>query len=332
MPISCTLRLNMTGLSPDPATESKRYRAALEMAEWADTRGLGTVNLEEHHCADNGWLPSPITLAAMVVARTRRVRVSVVALLVPLYDPVRLAEDIAVLDLMSEGRFTFVAGLGYRPVEYHAMGKSWKDRGRLMDEALETMLAAWSGEPFEYRGNTIRVTPVPMTRPHPFFMMGGMSRVAASRAARLGLPFFPPIHDPELEAWYYAELERHGKKGFVYSLDVANTMLFVDEDPEAAWAELAPYFLRELQEYGSWKVEGVPRPKEETVHTVEDLREQKRFEILRPEEARARLEQAPNATVVLHPLAGGVPIERAWRSLELFGEKVWGPLVAAGRA
>jgi alkanesulfonate monooxygenase SsuD/methylene tetrahydromethanopterin reductase-like flavin-dependent oxidoreductase (luciferase family) len=331
MPISCTLRLNMTGLSPDPVLESKRYRAALDMAEWADARGLGTVNLEEHHCAENGWLPSPITLAAMVIARTRRVRVSVVALLVPLYDPVRLAEDIAVLDLMSEGRFTFVAGLGYRPVEYHAMGKSWEDRGRLMDEALETLLAAWSGEPFEYRGNEIRVTPVPMTRPHPFFMMGGMSRAAARRAARLGLPFFPPVHDPELEAFYQSELERNGKQGFVYSLDVANTMLFVDEDPESAWDELAPYFLRELQEYGGWKVEGVPRPKEEPVRSVEDLRAQKRFEILRPEEARARLEAAPDATVVLHPLAGGVPIDRAWRSLELFGEKVWDPLVAAGR-
>jgi alkanesulfonate monooxygenase SsuD/methylene tetrahydromethanopterin reductase-like flavin-dependent oxidoreductase (luciferase family) len=330
MPISCTLRLNMTGLSPDPATESERYRAALDMAEWADAHGFGTVNLEEHHCAENGWLSAPLMLAAMVIARTRRVRVSIVALLVPLYDPIRLAEDIAVLDLMSEGRFTFVAGIGYRPLEYHATGRRWEDRGRLMDEALETLLAAWTGEPFDYRGQEIRVTPVPMSRPHPFFMLGGMSRAAARRAARLGLPFFPALHDPELEAYYHAELERHGKQGFVYSLGESNSMLFVDEDPDAAWDELAPYFLRELQEYGRWKVEGVPRPNEEPVLGIEDLRRQKRFEILSPRAARARLESDPNAMVVLHPLAGGIPVERAWQSLELFGE-VWESLRKADR-
>lgn len=321
----------MTGRSQDPEIESQRYRAALDMAEWADARGFGTVNLEEHHCAENGWLPSPLTLAAMVIARTRRVRVSVVALLVPLYDPIRLAEDIAVLDLMSEGRFTFVTGIGYRPLEYHATGRSWEDRGRLMDECLETLLAAWTGERFVYRGQELRVTPVPMTRPHPFFMVGGMSRAAARRAARLGLPFFPPQHDAELEAYYHAELERHGKQGFVFSLGEANTMLFVDEEPEAAWEELAPYFLRELQEYGSWKVEGVPRPSEESVQTIEELRSQKRFEILHPDEARARFEGDPNGMAVLHPLAGGIPVERAWRSLELFGARVWDPLVGEGK-
>ena len=320
MRAQATLRLNMTGLSEDPADEAERYRAAIDMAVYAEEHGFQTVNLEEHHCAENGWLPAPLTLAAMIIARTKRVRVNIGALLVTLYDPIRLAEDIAILDLVSGGRFSFVAGLGYRPVEYHATGRSWPDRGQLMDECLETLLQAWSGKPFEYRGETIRVTPSPVSRPHPFFMVGGMSPVAARRAARLGLPFHPPTERPDLEAVYRDELARQGKSGLYVSPGKGNAMLVVDEDPHAAWQELAPYFLRELQEYSSWKQEGVPRPGEDAVHSVEDLREQARFTILDAADFRLRFQGSDSGSAVVHPLAGGIPIARGWEILERFAD------------
>jgi len=324
--VNAALRINMTGLCNDPADEARRYQAMLDMVEYVEERGFGAVNMEEHHCAENGWLPAPLTVAAMVVARTRRVRVSIAALLVTLYDPIRLAEDIAVLDLASGGRFSFVAGLGYRPLEYHATGKCWEDRGRLMDECIDTLLKAWTGEPFEYRGERVRVTPVPVTRPHPFFFIGGMSGVAARRAARFGLPFYPPMDRPDLKKAYEAELARLGKQGFYYSPGEGNSMLFVDEDPETAWDELAPYFLRELTEYSSWKQEGVPRPSEDPVETIDDLKRQKRFEILTPAAARKRFASNSKEIAVMHPLAGGVPLDRAWYRLRLFCEEVLAPL------
>jgi alkanesulfonate monooxygenase SsuD/methylene tetrahydromethanopterin reductase-like flavin-dependent oxidoreductase (luciferase family) len=329
VPVTTALRINMTGMSDDPVEESRRYRAALDMAAHAEDSGFDIVNLEEHHCAENGWLPSPLTLAAMIIARTERIRVTVTALLVTLYDPVRLAEDIAILDLVSQGRFSFVAGLGYRPVEYHATGRSWEDRGRLMDETIETLLTAWKGEPFAYRGQTIRVTPRPMSQPHPFFFIGGMSAVAARRAARFGLPFHPPMRQPELEAIYHAELKRVGKQGFVYSPGDDNSMLVIEDDPEAAWKDLAPYFLRELREYGEWKQDGIPRPSEEDVSTEADLREQKRFEILTPRECIERYRARASSTAVLHPLAGGIPIDRAWASFRRFTDEVL-PAISAG--
>ena len=83
-----------------------------------------------------------------------------------------------------------IGGLGYRPEEYAAHGKDWTERGALMDECVDAMLKAWTGEPFEYRGTTVRVTPRPLTQPHPTFMLGGTSKVAARRAARFGLPIF----------------------------------------------------------------------------------------------------------------------------------------------
>ncbi len=124
----------------------------------------------------NSWLPSPFTFVGAVFGATRRIAVTVSAIIEPLHDPLRLAEDIAVLDLLSAGRLVTVAGIGYRPEEYERAGVEWGRRGRLQDELLETLLAAWTGEPFPYRGRTARVTPRPYTRPHPTLLVGGSSR------------------------------------------------------------------------------------------------------------------------------------------------------------
>lgn len=323
MTVSTALRINMTGLAPTPTEESKRYRAALDMAAFADAHGFSVVSVEEHHGAENGWLPAPLLLAGMIVARTERIAVNVTALLVPLYDPIRLAEEIAILDLASGGRFSFVAGMGYRPLEFAALDKDWDTRGERMDQVLETLLTAWRGDPFLYNGALIRVTPTPLTKPHPPFAIGGMTKAAARRAARFGLPFYPPMGLRELEAVYHEELARHGKRGIVVYPDEANAMIFVDEDPERAWVELAPHFLREAREYASWRREGVPRPGEQPVETIEALRAQRRYEILTPAACVERIRASgPRATLCLHPLAGGIPIERAWSSLRLYAEKV----------
>lgn len=316
------LRLNMTGSGRDPADGAARYRAAIEMAVHAEQHGFDVVNLEEHHCAENAWLASPLMLAGMIAARTSRIRISVTALLVTLYDPIRLAEDIAVLDVVSGGRFSFTAGLGYRPIEYHATGQRWSDRGRRMDETIATLLKAWTGEPFEHRGEVVRVAPKPVSRPHPMFLIGGQSAPAARRAARFGLPFYPPVHDPRLEKLYRDELARLGQTGFYLHPGSGNSMLILDRDPERAWPELAPHLLAELREYASWRQAGVPRPGEEPVESVDDLRRQKRFEILTPAACLDELQSGRRAIAVLHPLAGGIPLERAWQSLRLFSDEV----------
>lgn len=331
--VSTALRINMTGLAPDPEEESRRYRTALEMAAFADRRGFSVVSVEEHHCAENGWLPAPLLLAGMIVARTERIAVNVTALLVPLYDPIRLAEEIAILDLVSGGRFSFVAGMGYRPAEFAALDKDWDGRGARMDHVLETLLRAWQGEPFEYNGRMIRVTPTPRSKPHPPFAIGGMTKAAARRAARFGLPFYPALGLPELEPVYREALARHGRRGVVVQPDEANAMVFVDRDPERAWAELAPCFLREAREYASWRRAGVPRPGEQPVETIDGLRAQGRYVILTPEQCLERIRAGrPGSTLCLHPLAGGIPVERAWSCLELYADEVQGRLGEIGSA
>jgi hypothetical protein len=93
------------------------YAAALEMCAWAEDRGCLACVLCEHHCAEDGYLPSPLVLASAIAARTQRLMMSLVIIL-PFYDPVRLAEDMAVLDLVSKGRATYVFGIGYRAEEF----------------------------------------------------------------------------------------------------------------------------------------------------------------------------------------------------------------------
>src|SRR6266436_2269578 len=152
-------------------THAELYRACLDQCAWADDLGLDTVVLSEHHGVDDGYLPAPLTLAAAIAGRTKRIRINIAAVLVPLHDPVRLAEQLAVLDLASESRVGFVAGLGYRAEEFEMAGIERTQRGKLLDEYVGVMRQAWTGEPFEWRGRTIRVTPKP--RSQPMVLIGG---------------------------------------------------------------------------------------------------------------------------------------------------------------
>lgn len=317
MPVT-VVRFNLVAPGARPAELGARYRAALEMAAHADDRGVTTVQTEEHHGAENNWLPSPFAFAGAVFGATRRVAVTISAVIGPLHDPLRLAEEIAVLDLLSGGRLVTVAGIGYRPQEYEQFGVDFSRRGKLQDELLETLLRAWTGEPFPYRGRTVRVTPRPFTEPHPLLLVGGSSRPAARRAARLGLPFFPSAHLPELEAYYKERLAEYGTEGWVMMPAAETPLLHVAEDPDRAWAEYGRHFLHEARTYASWQSGAVRSAVRSTATTVAELRAEGVYRILTPQQcAGLGLD-----SYVLHPLAGGMPVEEGWRSLRLFCERV----------
>jgi alkanesulfonate monooxygenase SsuD/methylene tetrahydromethanopterin reductase-like flavin-dependent oxidoreductase (luciferase family) len=318
------IRFNQVQPGLEPVEMSARYQATIDMAAYADSHGFEIVSLEEHHGAPDGWSPSPLITAGLVFGRCPRVGVSISALLVPLHDPLRIAEDIAVLDLARGGRLTVIAGLGYRPSEYEAHGKSWEDRGRLMDEALDAMLQAWTGEPFSYRGTTVQVTPRPFTQPHPLVLVGGTSRPAARRAARLGLPLSPAAHLPELEAYYYEQCAEHGTTGFCAMPGADLSLLFVSEDPDRTWDTLGEHFLHEARTYASWQTPDIRSAVHSHAATAADLRAEGIYQVLTPDECVARAKEAGPAGAVftLHPLVGGMPIDEGWRCLTLFGEQV----------
>lgn len=320
MPVT-VVRFNLVDPDATPTSLSERYKAALEMSTYADDRGISTVQTEEHHGVDNNWLPSPFTFAGAVFGATRRIAVTVSAIIGPLYDPLRLAEDIAVLDLLSGGRLVTVAGIGYRPEEYEAFGVEWKRRGKLQDELLETLLKAWTGEPFEFRGRTVRVTPRPHTQPHPLLLVGGSSQAAARRAARLGLPFFPSAHLPELEAYYNERLAEYGTEGWTMMPAAETPLLHIADDPDRTWAEHGEHFLHEARTYASWQSKDIRSAVKSAATTVEELRAEGVYRVLTPDEC-VTYAQGGADNLVLHPLSGGMPLDEGWRSLHHFCENV----------
>lgn len=310
------VRFNLVDPGATPESLSARYRAALEMAAYADAHGVDTVQTEEHHGVADSWLPSPFVLAAAVFGATRRIAVTVSAVIGPLHDPLRLAEDIAVLDLLSAGRLATVVGIGYRREEYERAGVAWAERGRLQDELLETLLRAWSGEPFAFRGRTVTVTPRPFTRPHPLLLVGGSSRAAARRAARLGLPLFPSAHLPELEAYYHEQRAVHGTDGFCMMPSAETPLLHVSEDPDRTWAAYGEHFLHEARTYASWQSDDIRSAVRSAATTVAELRDEGVYRVVTPKACAALAGELDS--LVLHPLCGGMPVEEGWRSLRLF--------------
>src|ERR1700757_881636 len=136
------------------------YAAVPEMCAWAENHGGLAAVLCEHHGSEDGYLPSPMMLAPAIAARTQRLALSLI-LILPFYEPVRLAEDMAVLDLLSGGRASYILALGYRPEEYEIFGLELGDRGRLADEKLSLLRRLLAGETVVHDGGRIVATPRP---------------------------------------------------------------------------------------------------------------------------------------------------------------------------
>ena len=302
-------------------THAEMYAACLEQCAWADARGFDVVALSEHHGVDDGYTSAPVTLAAAIAGRTARMQINIAAVLVPLHDPVRLAEQLATLQLASGGRLSLVAGLGYRPEEFEMAGVDRRQRGRLLEEYVDVLRKAWTGEPFEWRGRTVRVTPAPQSPP--VVLIGGSTEKAARRAARLRAGFFPAVGDPALAAAYEEACAQHGFTGFV-AMPGGPGFVHVSDDPERDWARIAPHALYDAQTYAAWQTPGQRSQVHTAAKTIDELRASGVYRVVTPDECVALARE--HGRVLLHPLMGGLPPALAWASLELFEQKVLGRL------
>jgi alkanesulfonate monooxygenase SsuD/methylene tetrahydromethanopterin reductase-like flavin-dependent oxidoreductase (luciferase family) len=311
------MRFSMRSNTAEPVARAEMYATLLDMASWSETRGCIATVVSQHHAVDDGYLPSPVPLAAAIAARTSTMPISVAALLLALYEPVKLAEDLAVVDLLSRGRVSYVIGIGYRPEEFDMFGVDRRGRGRLVEARIDVLRRLWAGDDVEIDGRTVRVTPLPYTPGGPMLLYGGGSEAAARRAARLGMFFVAETHDSGLEAAYRDEAERANvaAPGCAFPTAGVPLTVFVADDPERAWAEIGEYLLVDAASYAQWNAH---RPGTASVSfsaTVDELASERgEYQIITPDAAAAYV--ARGVPLALQPLVGGIPPDVAWRYLE----------------
>ncbi len=312
-----TMRFGMRS-RPDRAPErADLYSAAIDMCEWAEKRSCLAAVVSQHHGAEDGYLPSPIPMAAAIAARTSSLAIMVAALLVAFYEPVKLAEDMAVVDLISRGRVSYVIGIGYRDEEFAAFGVDRRHRARLVEERIGVLRRLWDGQSVEVDGRSVRVTPPPFTPGGPPLAYGGGTEAAARRAARLGLAFLAERGDPDLEVAYRAESDEAGipPVGCILPPPDVPLTVFVADDPERAWAEIGDYLFADAHGYAGWNVDRSGIASISRADSVKALEaEHGAYRIITPDQARASVDEG--MPLALQPLVGGLPPDLAWPYLE----------------
>ncbi len=184
--------------------EQAVYDSALEQMLAAESLGYRSVWIAEHHFNDYGLCPAPPVLAAFVAARTTTLRLGMGVSLLPLHHPVDLAEELAVLDVVSGGRLDVGIGRGGTLQDYQTFQSERGDSRARVEEGVALMRQSWSGAPFDFRGRfhsaeRLHVRPRPAQRPHPPLFIAANSADSVVSAARLGLPtlssFFVPVDE-----------------------------------------------------------------------------------------------------------------------------------------
>lgn len=309
-----TLRFDMRA-PHTPTTDL--YGAAIDMCAWAETRGAVLTVLSEHHGTADGHLAAPTILASAIAARTKRLVILLAAVPIPFWDPVRLAEEICALDIVSGGRVSYAFGIGHRAEEYEHFSVDMSTRGKLADEKLALLLRLLTGEPVEHDGRRITVTPGRVSPSGPNLLIAGGSSAAARRAARHGLGFISQTAAPGLKEFYEAECRANGHEPGVVQFPVPGTptAVFVADDVDRAWDELGPFLLHDARTAASYRHGDDTVASISHADTVSALRRDGgAYQILSIDEAAGYARGG--RPLPLLPLCGGLPPEVAWPYLE----------------
>ena len=235
------------------------YAATIEQAVLADELGFDHVWFTEHHFLEDGYLPAFQPLAGAIAARTKQIRISNDIALLPLYHPIRLAEELAVLDQISNGRMEFGIGMGYVPKEFDAFGVPLRNRVSMTDEAIEILRLAWGEGPFSFKGkrynlSNIDVHPKPVQPGGPPLWIAAMKEPGALRAARFGTNLLPQGRREEvLDPWRDA-VNAKGEDPDDYRVGIIRSV-YVTDDRERDWPKIREAERFRMGVYGSFMAE-----------------------------------------------------------------------------
>ncbi len=234
----------------DPRSDADLYRDAVERCVVAEASGFDSAWVSEHHFLDDGYMPSLLVTAAAIAQATHRIQIGTAVLLAPLHDPIRIAEDAATVDIISNGRFTLGLGAGWRAEEFDVFGVPQDERAKRMRETVKTLRGAWSPGTFDHNGRPLNVTPKP-AHPIPIWL-GGFAPGAIKRAGRIADGFLGSSSGTSgIAAFTEAKrLALEARAGAGKSTDDFSFALHVPVycSEGDAWAEVKPYYT-----YLRWK-------------------------------------------------------------------------------
>jgi probable F420-dependent oxidoreductase len=315
-------------------TFHREYRDILDLVRLAESEGLDSAWVSEHHFAGDGYLPSLACMLSALAAVTDRIELGSGVVLAPFHDPIRLAEDFAVTDQLSGGRIICGLGLGWRDEEFRQFGISVGSRARRLDEIVEILRLAWTEERFDFSGRhysyeSVAVTPKPARVPP--ILVGGFVDAAIRRAGRIGDGYISSrVSVERLDHALRLAIEARAESGHDGPPQVAVLQnAFVTEDPARDWPMVASGAGHQLGVYSGWRAgSDVPgRPLEVLPPDDSAIRESTAYgtpreviDYLRP--LAAVLTPYPVAHLVLRLHYPGMEAAPAARAIELLAREV----------
>ncbi len=300
---------------PGAATPARLYAEALDIVEYLDQRiDLHAAVLSEHHMAT--YMTDPIPFGYAVAARTRHCRVRIQSAVAANYDPVRLAEQTALLDIVSNGRSDLTLAWGYDPAERDMYPRELP-AAQLMPRLIELLRTAWRGEPFTWGERKGQLKQLPVQDPIRIFI-AGMAEPAVRRAAQLGDGFMPMMNESVPQYLQYCE--EYGRTPGEICQPPPYKYFHVSEDPAAAWEKIRPHAQHDLDTYWQWMAHfGVPQ--QFAPATWEECQASSDYMIFTPEQA---IDYLRNSNIFYtKPLLGGLDPAVAWESIRLLAEQVF---------
>ena len=308
------------------------YRDALEEVVRAEDLGFDSVWMEEHHSVTNHYWPSPLPVLAGFATRTSRMRLGTDILVAPFYHPVRLAEDTAMLDVMSGGRFVLGVAIGYKPDEFALYGVELEKRGARFEEQLAIMSGLWTQESVSFAGTYYRVDgrlePKPLTRPHPPVWIGGWGDITLRRAATLADNWVPgPTADlARLLAGkqrFIADRRAAGRTDALTEWPLTRDVVIADTDREARELAEKHIMISYRKEYaGGWRHPFI----DASIATDLDALMKDRFLIGGPDQVVRALKPFVSEYGMTHLICRvffpGMPHRHIMRELELIAKEV----------
>ena len=307
------------------------YREALEEVTRAEELGFDSVWMEEHHSVTNHYWPSPLTVLAGFATRTSKLLLGTDIVVAAFHHPVRLAEDVAMLDVMSNGRAILGIAIGYKPDEFALYGVDLEKRGARFEEQLAIMKGLWTEERVQFKGTYYsmegRLEPKPVQKPHPPLWIGGWGDITLRRAATLADNWIPgPTADlKRLLAGKQQFLERRRAAGLAAPAEwpLTRDVIIADTDERARELAEEHIMVAYRREYaGGWRHPFI----DSSIATDLDKLMEDRFIIGGPEQCIRRLrrfvEEYGMSHLICRMFFPGMPHAHIMRGLELLAREV----------